>query len=65
MATTTRLPDDLKAEAERYAHDLGISLNALLAVSLRDYLDRRKHFEWKAKQAAVAEMRDELARSQR
>lgn len=44
MATgmTVRLPDPLKAEATGYAEGLGISLNALLAVALRDYLDRRR-----------------------
>lgn len=42
MATTARLPDDLKAEADAYAGRLGISLNALLAVALRDYLDARR-----------------------
>lgn len=40
-ATTVRLPDSLKLEADAYAHRLGISLNALLAVALRDYLDGR------------------------
>jgi len=59
MATTTRLPDELKAEAERYAQGLGISLNALMAVALRDYLDRRSFLQAKAAQtpvAAVAEL---------
>lgn len=42
MATTARFPDDLKAEADAYAQRLGVSLNALLAVALRDYLDARK-----------------------
>jgi preprotein translocase subunit SecA len=37
--TTVRLPDALKAEASTYADRLGVSLNALLAVALRDYLD--------------------------
>lgn len=41
MATTTvRLPEPLKAEADALAASLGISLNALMAVALRDYLDR-------------------------
>ncbi len=41
MATTTvRLPEPLKAESEALAASLGISLNALMAVALRDYLDR-------------------------
>ncbi|MFT4197195.1 MAG: SEC-C metal-binding domain-containing protein [Pseudoxanthomonas sp.] len=37
-----RLADALKAEAMAYAGDLGISLNALVAVAVRDYLDVRK-----------------------
>lgn len=41
MATTARIPEPLKGEAEAYARALGISLNALLAVALRDYLDAR------------------------
>jgi len=41
MAFTARLPDALKAEADAYAASLGMSLNALLAVALRDYLDSR------------------------
>ena len=42
MATTARLPEALKQEAETYARGLGVSLNALLAVALRDYLDARR-----------------------
>lgn len=41
-STTLRLPDPLKAEAEAYAASLGLSLNALCAVALRDYLDARR-----------------------
>jgi hypothetical protein len=41
MASTTRLPPPLKAEAQAYADGLGISLNALVIVALRDYLDAR------------------------
>ena len=41
MVSTVRLPEGLEREAKSYAEGLGISLNALLAVSLRDYLDRR------------------------
>lgn len=42
MSTSTlRLPDELQAEATTYAARLGISLNALCAVALRDYLDAR------------------------
>lgn len=40
--TTVRLPDSLKLEASAYADRLGISLNALIAVALRDYLDVRR-----------------------
>lgn len=42
MASTIRFPADLKAEATAYAEALGISLNALCAVALRDYMDSRK-----------------------
>lgn len=41
MATSIRLPDDLKARASAHADRLGISLNALIAVALADYLDLR------------------------
>lgn len=41
MAFTTRLPELLQQEAEAYAATLGISLNALVAIALRDYLDIR------------------------
>jgi hypothetical protein len=42
MATTTvRLPPELKSEADAFAVSLGISLNALMAVALRDYIDAR------------------------
>jgi hypothetical protein len=44
MATNAiplRLPPDLKTEAQAHAARLGISLNALVAVALRDYLDGR------------------------
>lgn len=40
ITTTVRLPEALKAEAETLAGSLGISLNGLMAVALRDYLDR-------------------------
>jgi hypothetical protein len=42
MAFTARLPAELVEEATAYAARLGISLNALLAVAMRDYLDQRK-----------------------
>ena len=41
QTTTVRLPELLKAESEAFAASLGISLNALMAVALRDYLDGR------------------------
>ncbi len=41
QTTTVRLPELLKVEAETFAASLGISLNALMAVALRDYLDGR------------------------
>ena len=42
MATTTvRLPLELKTEADAFASSLGISLNALMAVALRDYINAR------------------------
>jgi hypothetical protein len=41
MAMTLRLPDELKTEADAYAQKLGISVSALVAVALRDYLDGR------------------------
>lgn len=41
-STTLRFPDQLKAEATAYADALGVSLNALCAIALRDYLDARK-----------------------
>jgi hypothetical protein len=39
-----RLPPDLKARAEAYADRLGVSLNALLAFALNDYLNAREGF---------------------
>lgn len=39
---TIRLTDQLKDQATEYAQALGISLNALVSVALRDYLDSRK-----------------------
>ncbi len=41
MAFTTRLPEVLQSEADAYASSLGISLNALVAIALRDYLNAR------------------------
>jgi hypothetical protein len=42
MAMTLRLPDELAQRGRRYAAELGISLNGLLAVALREYLEARK-----------------------
>ena len=50
--TTLRLPAALKAEADAYAASLGLSLNALCAVALRDYLDARSRGGQPAKTAA-------------
>jgi hypothetical protein len=41
MAMTVRLPADLARRGRRYAGKLGVSLNALLAIALREYLDAR------------------------
>lgn len=41
MSTTLRLSDDLQVRAAGLARSLGISLNALVAVALADYLDAR------------------------
>ena len=41
MAFSVRLNDELKRDAVAYGERVGISLNALLVVALRDYLDRR------------------------
>ena len=42
MAMTLRLPEQLAERGRRYAAELGISLNGLLAIALREYLDTRK-----------------------
>jgi hypothetical protein len=49
-----RLPPAFAAEASAYADSLGVSLNALCAVALREYLDRPKHAPAEAATAAVA-----------
>jgi hypothetical protein len=41
-STTLRLPDALKADADAYAARVGVSLNALCLIALRDYLDARQ-----------------------
>lgn len=42
MAMTLRLADELAKRGRRYAAELGLSLNGLVAVALREYLDARK-----------------------
>ncbi len=39
---STRLPPGLHEEATAHAAEAGLSLNALLAVALREYLDARR-----------------------
>lgn len=41
MAFTARLPESVEADAKAYAEFVGVSMNALLAIALRDYLDAR------------------------
>lgn len=41
MPMTLRLPEALAERGRRYAAEVGISLNGLLAVALREYLDAR------------------------
>ncbi|ULU23788.1 SEC-C metal-binding domain-containing protein [Dyella terrae] len=41
-STTLRLPEALKADADDYASRVGVSLNALCLIALRDYLDARR-----------------------
>ena len=42
MAMTLRLPEELAEQGRQYAAEVGLSLNGLLAVALREYLDARK-----------------------
>jgi hypothetical protein len=42
MAMTLRLPEELAERGRRYAGELGISLNGLVAVALREYLELRQ-----------------------
>lgn len=42
MAMTLRLPEGLAERGRRYAAEVGISLNGLVAVALREYLEVRK-----------------------
>jgi len=39
--TSMRLPDAVKIPAMRYARALGVSLNALIAIALAEYLRSR------------------------
>ncbi len=41
MAISLRISDVLKDEAVEYAAGIGISVNALVSIALRDYLDKR------------------------
>lgn len=41
-APSVRISEPLKLEAAHYAASIGVSLSALVAVALRDYLDRRR-----------------------
>jgi hypothetical protein len=41
-STTLRLPEALKVDADAYAARVGVSLNALCLIALRDYLDARR-----------------------
>lgn len=42
MKTTIRIPDALAQEAQARADWLGVSLNALVAIALDDYLGRER-----------------------
>ena len=42
MAMTVRLKDTLRDEAKGYADRLGVTVNALIAVALREYLDAHR-----------------------
>jgi len=55
MAMTVRLPDDLARRGRRYAAEIGVSLNALLAIALREYLDARASPHVSAPSSALAE----------
>lgn len=62
MAMTLRLPDDLAQRGRRYAAELGISLNGLLAVALREYLDARKRESRTAPRPRVQALAQAVAR---
>lgn len=42
MAMTVRLSDQLRREVGQYSEREGLTVNALIAVALREYLDRRR-----------------------
>lgn len=42
MAMTLRLPDELAERGRQFAAEVGISVNGLVAMALREYLDRRQ-----------------------
>ena len=42
MAMTVRLSEQLRLEAGQYSEREGLTVNALIAVALREYLDRRR-----------------------
>jgi hypothetical protein len=43
MVTTVRLPEGLRARADVVSQALGISINALIAVALADYINVRSN----------------------
>lgn len=53
-AVNLRLSPDLKSDAAAYAKSLGISLNALVAVAVRDYLDARSRIDQDNSRLSVA-----------
>lgn len=62
-ALNLRLTPALKSEAAAYAKTLGISLNALVAVAVRDYLDARKAVSGSMPAAASPALAGEVARA--
>ena len=62
MAMTLRLSDDLAERGRRYAAELGISLNGLLAVALREYLDSRNRESGSAPRSQAQALAQAVAR---
>lgn len=62
MAMTLRLPPELAARGRRYAAEVGLSLNGLVAVALRDYLDPRTRVVHSAPPPPVHALARALAR---